>query len=287
MPHFYYYAKNSDGKESSGMIDAVSEDEARVDLAKLGLEITRLETTSTTYKEPRGPVFSFTFKGHKVDGQEIQGTIDAPDSLTAETRLRNEFGLNEITILGQEQVFKKTEDREVNAAEAILRRALDKKKQGIDHAGRPLVQRIFLDVKSFIYWLFFIYALYYFYSKLATFYPLFPPAEIAQETRDSALFVWLLVVLGGLFVILEIPHLVKIWSKINTFIQSVYISSFSWLVLLGIIQSFLMAMRVIQPLPSLYYQWFILLDWPIALLAVIFLISFAVIGRYEKFYLAQ
>lgn len=92
---FNYTVVGEQGTQQKGKIEAVSEDDAKKKLNGMGLTVLTLD--SEEKEEERGTEKShlkhFLFSGKDIDGQEVEGTIEAEGELSAYQRLVEEFGV--------------------------------------------------------------------------------------------------------------------------------------------------------------------------------------------------
>jgi len=277
MPKFLFLAENEHGKKSSGVVTAESAEKAKESLIAAQLRVLKIEETSEE-PDPKGALFAFDFKGKKKDGREIRGRIDAPDAVTAEVRLREEFQLNEVTILGEEEIFNKSAGHEEDTAEFLLRHLQAKSQRRL-----PAGLRIFLlDAESFLRWLFLIYAGYFLFSGLALRFPLGLPADLAAVTRSSPLFLKLLAALAALTIALEIPRALRVWRWRVTLGRSFYLAAFLFLAPLAAVESWLLWRSADGILPEAAGRWVSLLGWPITALIGIFLGGLLTIRQEEE-----
>ncbi len=281
---FHYFAVNEQGQKSSGMIEAATEVEARTQLQKAGLSATKIEPSQNARERvATGPIFSFEFRGQKKSGQHVQGKIDAPDALTAETRLRSEFGLDHIAVWGKKEVVRKTAGRELDAAEAMLKEVLAHK-QAAATGQAPRRRSLWKDCQSFVSWLLLIYAGFWAYAGLASNFSLGLDSEMARNLHQNPLFIWILLGLGSGFFLMEIPHFLKIWRRGNSLAQTFFAVTFPLLLILSVVQGWLLFDSTRGALSGLQASWLNLLYWPLGLGALIFVGSFYFVRRVERLY---
>lgn len=293
MPHFTFQAKNSQGQTQSGIIEADSDIQARSDLAKVGLQIISLTQSQTPPPSQNGKFFAFKYQAKKGD-QPVQGTIDASDEQTAKVRLQNEFNFQDIHIQAKVQIHKRPNFTPSPDSSLVKKFHQPEPKpetpihpiDPISPVPKPSLQTqiptpepgsnltFWQSTKSFISWLLFIYFTFYLLSTLLLKVDLGFFTDLLHDTKQSPIFIWLLIGLFIFFTLTELPHLIRTWQKPNTMISSIFISSFILLLPLGFSQSWLITLRFHDTIPEQVIFWSQTLNWPLTLIILLFILSF-------------
>ncbi len=90
---FQYIVVANDGKEQKGRIEANSKEEATEKLNQMGLSVISVDIIDNTQKEVKSNLRIFSFFGKDNEKQEIDGTIESKDEISAYKRLIEEFGI--------------------------------------------------------------------------------------------------------------------------------------------------------------------------------------------------
>ena len=107
MPAYHYIALNQEGKELSGVIEAVDEQLARKKLNNLSMSVVSLEALSAESVSTGAVVASaaqagkniFEFEARDNQGKKVVGTIAAENEVKAFGRLFDEYQLNVLSIV--------------------------------------------------------------------------------------------------------------------------------------------------------------------------------------------